>query len=175
MPTCYHLHVAEVGMLQKWEVEYQHGTEPTHRLLESALADCRLPIPCSPRPGRTGEPTSAHLGLRSSNGSAFHQLPDPSTNDREPSAPSERKRHGPQSRQVRAFHPATRPVSEFPVNCRPFPKPCCHHRMESAWWACTLARFEGRGRPENTETVETFQPLETASHSHRPVCRTLRQ
>jgi hypothetical protein len=35
---------------------------------------------------------------------------------------------------VRAFHPATRPVSEFPVNCRPFPKPCCHHRMESAWW-----------------------------------------
>src|ERR1035441_6948559 len=84
--------------------------------------------------------TSAHLGLRSSNGSAFHQLPDPSTNDREPSAPSERKRHAPQSRQVRAFHPATRPVSEFPVNCRPFPKPCCHYKTELA---CMARLFGG--------------------------------
>ena len=53
MPTSYHLHVAGVDMLQKCEVDYQHGTEPTRPLPESASPGCRLPILCSRRPSRT--------------------------------------------------------------------------------------------------------------------------
>ncbi len=63
--------------------------------------------------------------------STFRQLPGLFTSDREPSAPDERKRHGPRFRQVRAFHPAFGPASESPTNCRPFPKSCSHHKMES--------------------------------------------
>src|ERR1019366_7947525 len=92
MPTCYHLHVAGVGILQKCEVDYQHSKEPTHRLRESASLGCRLPILRFPRPGRTDEPTSAHLGPRSSNGNTSRQPPAPSTSDRAPFAQDERQR-----------------------------------------------------------------------------------
>src|ERR1019366_7787832 len=140
MPTCYHLHVAGVGMIQKWEVAYQHGTEPTHPLPESASPGCRLPTLRHPRPGRKDEPTSARRGFRSSNGNTFHPLPVPSTNDRATFAPGERQRQPQRFRQVRAVHPATGPASEVPANCRPSPKSCCHHKTELA---CIARLFGG--------------------------------
>src|ERR1035437_6899282 len=128
MPTCYHLHVAGGGMIQKWEVAYQHGTEPTHPLPESASPGCRLPTLRHPRPGRKDEPTSARRGFRSSNGNTFHPLPVPSTNDRATFAPGERQRQPQRFRQVRAVHPAVGPVCGSPMKCCPSSKSCCHHK-----------------------------------------------
>src|ERR1035438_5084715 len=83
MPICYHLHVAGVGMPQKCEVDYQHGTEPTHPLPATASPDCRPPILRSvrlDRPfGRTNEPTDARRPGRSSSENNAHQLQFPST------------------------------------------------------------------------------------------------
>ena len=124
---------------------------PNHRLPVSASPGCRLPILCPPCPGRTDEPTSAHFGLRSSDGSACHQLPDPSTSDREPSAPDEPLRHRQRFRQVQAFHLPIGPASEFPTNCRPSPKSYCHHKLKLARSACRFA-----ARPAQPQLVAMY-------------------
>src|ERR1035441_2044825 len=109
MPTCYHLHVAGVGMLQKCEVDYQRGTEPTHRLLVSASPDCRLPnlriVPLGRPFGRTNEPTDARRPGRSSSENDAHQIQFPSTTGHGSSAPSESQRTWRQSHQERVCHP----------------------------------------------------------------------
>ena len=94
---------------------YQYATLP-----ESASPGRRLPILRSRRPGRTDEPTIARLGLRSSDGSTFRQLPAPSTNDRAPFAQGERKRHELRFRQEPVFpvsSSASKPTSpvELPL------------------------------------------------------------
>ncbi len=69
---------------------------------------CRLPILRSLPLDRTGEPISARLALRNSNGNIFQPLPGPSTSDRGTSVQDERKRQTLQFHQGRACHPATR-------------------------------------------------------------------
>src|ERR1017187_6650574 len=121
MSTYYHLHVAGVGMLQKWEVDYQHGTEPTHRLPESASTGCRLPIlrsvPLGRRFGRTNEPTDARRPGRSSSENDAHQLQFPSTTGHGSSAPSGSQRTWRQSHQVPVSHLPIAPEIEFRRNC----------------------------------------------------------
>ena len=112
----------------------------------SASPGCRLPILCLPRPGRTDEPTSAHLGPRNSDGNAFRQLPSPSTNDREPSVPDERKRHEPQFHRVRASHPAIGPASGFLRNRRDRMIAHCQSRCRERGHA-TAQRPRSNGLP----------------------------
>src|ERR1035441_10404435 len=92
MPTCYHLHVAGVGMLQKCEVDYQHGTEPTHALPVPASHGYRLPtlrsVPLGGRFGRTNEPTDARRPGKSSGENDARLLQFPSTTGHGSSAPS---------------------------------------------------------------------------------------